>query len=482
MEMFKPSLAGAYKGVTPLDIMKWQLQQKTADRRAIEERHQKEIDKIYDTALKVSMTDWGMYSDDVMKSYNAAVNKAAEDIKHGKPPAATLHYYDEAISNMKNARQVMQDEKTFAEYVNSSKYLTAEAKQQAINDRAKEVFYDEEGNLKPLKDAAKTSKNAQINISKYIDNETLYKDFVNSTPQFNTSKAGPNGSVHTYSLFPWQKVGDNGETEIDLDADGLVSADVFSSFMSSKVRADKVNSEIDALIDQGKVKEDDEVAVQKAQRTIVTDILKSRGTAGASHTLTRQYVTPTPKPKNPSAADTRAAGNRDIVSRAVETYTYSPENATTFFADGQKKGTKIDSLSSYNTNIKEAYITDDGSVYVKYNTKDLLNKFTKFNSMKHFFLVGTDPKFQLAAGELYPDVKNVNGVVLKAEATKPSDYIGMTDQNGKIKDVDEQADGSVTVKYVDGEQTKYFRTFDEMKAQTKIQPDSTASPPKIPAD
>ena len=497
------------KGITPKDVMMWQLQQKHAKRVEDDKRIYEQLKTVYDTSMKVNITDWGPYSDEVIGSYNEAVKKATADIKAGKSAASTVGYYDGFVSNQNKARQLIQDEKTYAAYVNASKLLTPAGMQKAITDRAATVFTDENGNERSLEEAAKISKSLNIDVSKYIDTQTVYKDFRDDSQQYGYAIPGPNGSSVTVTAYEWQDVNkETGQVEIkleDYNGEQVVPVGVYNSFMSSEARAGKASYDAEKWKreQEAKGEEVNEADLDLEKRKIVTNIITSMGKTGYKTSYHRGVYY---RPKSGGTLkSTDPAFYYDSITNLEEKEIPdendpSVERISMYTEDGQPVyGRNITGdVKAIDTHIQTAYITTDGAVVVNYSGSKKIGgipQYQKFDTMDDF-LSGNGNRYATTAYEQMHKNDNAgdntttggasNGTTGGATTTQaepdvitePKDYEGKQTKYGVVESVTE-SNGVYYVKFAGSDATKQYGSKEDLLNSLKVE-DETGNNKKPP--
>lgn len=264
------------RDISPLDVLRMKHQEDRKDKEIKSQRQYATLNKIYDTSMQVMANDYGIYNDKVQEMYTKGAAKAVADIKAGKGAADTLVHYAPFTSTVGKINKLNQDEQKFALFVESNKLMSPEQKKSAKDDRMKTVFYNDDGTERSPEEAAEISRKMKIDMSQYIDNESVYGDFLSKSQQ--SIRQDQNGKgISSKMLYSWQTEDADGNIVVDLGEDGLVKEEVYAAFMADSDRAKQADymarKEAGADANQG--------TIEMLKRKHVTGILVSHGDEGS---------------------------------------------------------------------------------------------------------------------------------------------------------------------------------------------------------
>lgn len=349
-------------GYNPVDILKMKHLEKRQDKLLKDKREYDTLSKLYDTSIQVSANDYGLYQDEVMSDYNKALNDSVSMIKDGKNPIETIPNYAGFTNKIAKLRQLNQDEQKYAMFVDKNRLLSTEEKKAAIDARMKSVFYDDKGNKRSLEDATKLSKTLEVNMAKFVDPESVYKDFLAGTQQsFRQDKV--TGGVSSIMLYPWQKEDEDGKIVTDInEKTGFVNEDVYGSFMSDADRAQKINYDAEQIAKKEGVV--DQAKKEDIKRELVTSIFVQRGDEGSKRQFaaSRVYGRSAKQPYE-QQAEMQSLATIEIPSNDSENLEPISGQKGVFGVDITAKAKSVDKT------IKSAYITPEGKYYVSRESK-----------------------------------------------------------------------------------------------------------------
>jgi len=343
-------------GYNAVDVLKYFDQKKTQDRRIKEQREYSTLQKMYDVGTQVMQNDFGIYQDEVNSAYQEGLATSVDQVKKGKSAAETLGNFSTYQNLVGGINKLNQDEKKYALFVDQNRLLSAEQKKTALDTRMKNVFYDADGNKRSLEDAVKASKDLKVNMAEFIDNESVYKDFLGNTQQsFRQDKV--TGGVSSKMLYPWQTEID-GKVVVDLDDNGLIKEPIFASFMSDADRKTKVDYEAQVIADKKGITDLGEI--ENIKRELVTEMVVSHGDEGSKLQFqeSRKYGTGTTKTYYDQKAEMQDL--YDIKTPAADDTKLMPIPSS--------KGTMgidvTDRVRMVDKTVDNAYLTPDGEYWV----------------------------------------------------------------------------------------------------------------------
>lgn len=469
-------------GYSPIDIIKYKQGQLREERLIKEKREYQTLDKMYDTRMAMDKNDYGVYNAPIRAAYDEAYIKATTQIKEGQDPSETIPNYAKFNKIVGEYNQLQENERLAVVAIDKNPLLTPEQKETAINDRKLAVNYTD-GKLNEPSNALKISNEYKIDPSKYVDMESVTKDFIaNSQQTLRQDKV--TGGVSKTALYDWQIEDDQGNVVVEL-VDGkngakYITEDVFNSWMSSDARKAKIEYEANKIAEKRGTKDLDDI--KNIQKELVTAEIIARGDTGSQSIFTanRVYSGDGKTPVNYTTAfNALSAIDTPNASDAVK--------IPTAYMGGEKGMTGIDitpEVRALDYRVRKAFLATDGKYYVSRAVDKLTgirDEWIVSADLRSMVWSTDDPAVQSSWDRYSPRKQSSKETKTppSVKMSNPEDYNGITSKGKKVNYVYTRKDEVVFIS-VNGVMEKVGDFDDFQKTHGHLLDDATKEEGVLP--